>query len=472
MFDVDTTNELSKFFPELESSLSEGISRAQDLNRPILVSVARTVSPRLAPADIFVGVQAAFPLSVFWSKPSEGFWIVGVGSAILLASESSQPAIRAQQEYRRWLEGAVVDSPPAGGVGPILLGGITFDAGAERTHAWKGFPDYQFTIPQFVFTMTGGKQWLTVNSAVTARQDGKQVLEQIEQNFSQIGQQGGYATEQPRLLQINEGSHQEWVSNVNRVLKDIETGQLTKVVLARRKQLTADGDFSVHKVLNSLSGTYPNCSIFALTNDDGSCFLGASPERLIRLERGRLTLSPLAGTVPRGETREEDGAYIRDLQSSEKTLHEHAAVVKMISETLRETTNNLCWNETPDILELETVYHLVTSFKGQIKPNHDLFDLLHRLHPTPAIAGTPTTLAIDMIRNLEEDRGWYGSPIGWIDSRGDGDFSIAIRCALLKDNLATLYAGAGIVWGSDPDSEFDETEWKFEPLLNALDIAE
>ena len=354
MFEVDTTDELSKSFPELESNFSDGIRRAQGLNRPILVSVARMVSRGLVPADLFFGAQAAFSKNVFWCKPSEGFWVVGVGSAISLASESSQPAIVTQRLYRHWLENGVVDCPPISGVGPILLGGISFDPGAEKSHVWKGFSDFQFTIPQFVFTWTDNKQWLTVNLTVTACQDVGQVLKQVEANFAQIGQRRAYASKQPRLLTINEGSHQEWVSNVNRVLQNIETGQLTKVVLARRKQLTGDGDFSPHEALNRLSNSYPNCTIFAISDGEGSCFLGASPERLLRVQGGHLTLSPLAGTVPRGKTPAEDRAYIRDLQNSEKTLHEHAAVVKMISETLRETTDNLRWNETPDILELET----------------------------------------------------------------------------------------------------------------------
>ena len=247
----------------------------------------------------------------------------------------------------------------------------------------------------------------------------------------------------------------------------IEEGELSKVVLARRRNLLGDGDFSPLAALGRLIDSYPQCTVFAVDNGV-STFLGATPEELVRLQEGALALSCLAGTAPRGDTPEEDERLGRELLASDKERREHQAVVSMLAEALGKACSELYWNREPDIAYLRNVQHLRTSFQGRLGSNRGILDVVQLLHPTPALGGTPTEAALELIRRLEGDRGWYAAPLGWLDHEGDGEFSVAIRSALLQGDQATLFAGSGIVEGSDVQREFEETELKFQPLLKAL----
>jgi len=246
----------------------------------------------------------------------------------------------------------------------------------------------------------------------------------------------------------------EWHHMVAQTLAAIDAGEVQKVVLAREIEIEADAPFVVADALATLRATQPGCTVYALDE-----FVGASPELLVR-RWGREVLSrPMAGT----------GADPAALLASAKDAHEHAIVVDVITSVLQQLCDDI-EVDGPRAVEFATVTHLATAIRGRLHdPRVTALDLVERLHPTPAVGGAPDERARAIIRSLERrDRGRYAGACGWVDGNGDGEFVVALRCAQLQGNRARLYAGAGIVAGSEPGAEWAETQVKFQPMLRAL----
>jgi menaquinone-specific isochorismate synthase len=338
---------------------------------------------------------------------------------------------------------------------------------AVRSNLWKEFPDGLLVLPKFLFTFSGDSRWLTTNLMMSPGADPE---EEAEIALAELGKllNGRHGPVGENLVHLtSQTPWNEWEQWVRQSLRTIEHGQLAKVVLARKMTLEAEDEFFVEAALSCLCSAYPDCSIFAMDNGSSS-FVGASPESIVHLDRGILNLSCLAGSMARGATSDQDQQLAAQLLASAKDRREHDVVVAMISEILSRACDDIHWNSIPQVVKLPTVQHLATFFTGRPKEPHDIFAMLEMLHPTPAVAGVPTPKAMETIRRLEGDRGWYAGPVGWIDNHGEGEFNIAIRSALVRGKQATLFAGSGIVEGSEPDMEFKETELKFQPMLAAL----
>jgi isochorismate synthase len=241
---------------------------------------------------------------------------------------------------------------------------------------------------------------------------------------------------------------------VQRALVAIGSGRVEKVVLARDVIVDAAESFDVVDVIRSLHATQPGCTVYA---SDG--FVGASPELLVRRTGRSVTARPMAGT----------GTSVEALLASEKDAREHRYVVDAITASLREVCTGV-EARGPDAIPFASVVHLATTINASLAdPGVTALDLVGRLHPTPAVGGWPTDTAVAMIRELEgRDRGRYAGPCGWTDANGDGEFVVALRCAEIDGAHARLFAGAGIVGGSEPSAEWAETQAKLQPMLRAL----
>jgi menaquinone-specific isochorismate synthase len=252
-----------------------------------------------------------------------------------------------------------------------------------------------------------------------------------------------------------------WRHAVVAALDAIARGELEKVVLAREVLVEADAPFDARTVLCHLAAQQPGSFVYAA---DG--LVGASPELLVR-RRGTVVESrPVAGT--RAVDGNEDA--LRALATSLKDNREHRYVVASIADGLGRVCDRLDVGEVPETAVFGSVAHLATRVRGVLRaPAPGALELARLLHPTPAVGGTPTEVALRTIRALEGfDRGRYAGPVGWVDARGDGEFALALRGAELDGRRARLVAGAGIVAGSDPDAEWAETQVKLEPMLRAL----
>jgi menaquinone-specific isochorismate synthase len=338
------------------------------------------------------------------------------------------------------------------GCGPVALGALPFDPAAAGT----------LVVPRLLVGRDGDRGWVT-----TVRAEGGETGPRLP---------GGA----PRASAANEGppdefrltssmSHRDWKDTVAEAVSVLRRGDLDKVVLARRIDITANRDFVVSDVLERLAALYPSCMVFSMGG-----FLGASPELLISRVGDRVESHPLAGTVARSGDLHGDEALIARLMASPKARHEHQVVVDVLRRALEPLCRDLDVPEQPTVLGLRNVSHLGTHITARLAPQGQgplpsALELVSRLHPTPAVGGTPTAAAIEYLQKAEGfDRGFYAGPVGWVDARGDGAWAVGIRCAEVEGPTARLYAGNGIVAGSDPSEELAETQLKLQALLAAL----
>jgi menaquinone-specific isochorismate synthase len=272
----------------------------------------------------------------------------------------------------------------------------------------------------------------------------------------------------PALKTVDVTSTEHFQQAVQAVLKTIQSGSLNKVVLAHAVDVMSPVAFHRVDSLVNLRRLYPDCYLFASSNGQGQHFLGASPERLIRLRNHQLITDALAGSAPRGQTTCEDAHLASSLLNTPKELHEHRVVLDFITQQL--SSLGLAPQCAPlRLLQLSNIQHLQTPIHAAVSPGIHLLDIVAELHPTPAVAGVPRDLACEQIYRYESfERSLYAAPIGWVDHHGNGEFAVGIRSALIDGCHARLYAGAGIVAGSDPAREMAEVQLKLQALLQAL----
>lgn len=251
-------------------------------------------------------------------------------------------------------------------------------------------------------------------------------------------------------------------------LSKIKSNKLNKVVLADALDVSSTHQFNLFNSLNNLREIHPNCYIFSLSNGKGQNFIGASPERLISIHSSQLITDALAGSAPRGKTPAEDAANADRLLNNQKERHEHSLVIDFITQRLSEL-GLLPQMLSPRLRQLSNIQHLWTPISAIIPHNVHPLKIVSQLHPTPAVAGAARDIACAEIRRYESfERGLYAAPLGWVDADGNCEFIVGIRSALIDGKSARLYAGAGIVAGSDPDKELAEIQLKLQALLKAL----
>lgn len=265
---------------------------------------------------------------------------------------------------------------------------------------------------------------------------------------------------------------QQFLASVEALLQAIERQQLTKVVLASALDIVPQSPVSVPAALRLLRQRYNGCHIFAVRSG-GQTFLGASPERLFRVRRRRLSTSAIAGSAPRGATAAQDRRLGEALQRSEKEQHEHRIVADFIVGRLRQLGLQPAWIPRPEVLRLANIQHLHTPLTADVPDRVHPLQIVAGLHPTPAMAGLPQQAACEAIAHHEPfARSLYAAPLGWIDAQGDSEFIVGIRSALIEDVRIRLYAGAGIVQGSEPQREWAEVTMKLQAIASILALSE
>jgi menaquinone-specific isochorismate synthase len=261
--------------------------------------------------------------------------------------------------------------------------------------------------------------------------------------------------------------HRDFLNRVSAALAEIAGGRLDKIVLAREVRVQANRPLRQADLLGRLRALHPSCTVFAI---DG--FLGATPELLLARSGARIASQPLAGTAARSGDPDSDRRAETALLASAKERSEHRAVVDAITSALAPVVEQLDVPDGPVIRELRNVSHLGTSITGTLAKRDGCYpsalELVGLLHPTPAVAGTPVDLALEYLAKFEElDRDRYAGPVGWVGARGDGEWYLAIRSAIVEEDTARLFAGVGIVADSDPAAELAETQLKLQAFLAA-----
>jgi len=259
-----------------------------------------------------------------------------------------------------------------------------------------------------------------------------------------------------------------WRRLLRSALDQIANQQFQKVVIARRRRILGSRPFDIDRLLASLADSYPSCQIFSLHHGKG-CFVAATPERLLRLKGNRVEVDALAGTTSRAAEAGRDGALAQALRGSAKNLHEHRLVIDAIRDALAQLTTAIEIPAEPDIMRLANVHHLWTRIGAQFDTPMDVFTLAELLHPTPATNGEPRHEARAWLTRCDPfERGWYTGAAGIVEPDLSGELWVLLRCADIRERTADLYAGAGIVEGSDPALEWREVEHKLCAMLTAL----
>lgn len=399
--------------------------------------------------DLLAYADPAQPLA--WLRRGDGIVAVGDGTVTTVRVPAGTDAARSAliaSAWRQLAQDAEIDDPlKLPGTGLVAFGALTFDEDSSA--------DSVLVVPSAVIGRHRGRTWVTRIRA-------------SDSDPSPTPAPQTYGPHWAGTVGPGAQSPQGYQDSVRDALARIADGELSKVVLARDLTGSIPAGSDLRRLVRALSTGYPDTWAFAV---DG--LIGASPETLVTVQNRTVTARVLAGTIGRGADADADTTASAHLASSTKDLDEHEYAVQSVLASLRPHTRVLAASEQPFLLKLPNLFHLATDVEGELAEGESSLGLVGALHPTAAVAGTPTAAAIAAIRELEPfDRGRYAGPVGWVDAAGNGEWAIALRCAQFtlgtSDIAVTAYAGAGIVAGSDPESELLETRVKFRPLVDAL----
>lgn len=398
--------------------------------------------------------QLPRPDATAWVHRGAG--LAGWGEAARVTLPAGDDRFTAGEKWLRSLFDAadVDDQVRARGSGPVAFGTFTFDASSDGS---------VLVVPRAVLGRDGhGRAWLTT------------VTEPGEPPGAVPGWPAGPGSAPapipPSEIRWHDGSlpGPQWEQAVAEAVTAIKAGRLRKVVLAQDQFATASEPIDVRVLLHRLAGRCPECFTFAC---DG--MVGATPELLIRQNGRHVSALVLAGTAPRGGDPAEDERLGSELLASAKNTEEHAYAVASMRDALEPLCDELHSQPRPTLLKLPNLQHLGTRVRGTLAADgtpRSALALAAAVHPTAAVCGTPTGAALELIRELEHmDRERYAGPVGWVDAEGNGEWGIALRCAQLSGRSARLFAGCGIVAGSDPAAELAEAQVKFRTMRGALE---
>lgn len=443
----------------------------------------------------------------FWAR--EGRWFAHLGETarveVMSASDGPGRFRAVQREARRLLSGSWPVprnevTPPA----PRLFGGFSFREDHEASGLWEGFPSACFLLPEWELMGGEGEAVLTLRVLLSPGEDPERAREDLRSRLralvARLGAPSPQAPSRPAPSQqdphldrpslaersrpappLQDGrvpsapSDQDWASwsgVVERALAAVTAGEMAKVVLARVESAFSEGGGDAVEVALALWRENPGSHVFLFEPLPGRVLVGAAPETVATVAGGAFRATAVAGSVGRGSSEEEREALARSLLGSRKDLMEHRICVDDMVRRLSSLSEEVRAQEHPRVLTLPAIQHLETVVEARLGPGETVLSALEALHPTPAVCGLPRDRALEFLRREEPfQRGWYAGPVGWVDGEGDGVFVPALRSAVGDGREWTLFAGAGIVEGSDPMKEWEETRIKLQPVLRALAAA-
>lgn len=438
--------------------------QAASINQPVLISYTQKVE-QVDPLHFFQNSETFFPgQRFFWANPTKSHVMVGAGiTKEFTALGNEERFHHIEDQWKRFTAQAVRNEEK---IGPVIYGGFSFDPKKEKTKLWRNFADAMFILPTMMLTSKDGSTYLTINYLSDCKESHLHELMNMKEEL--ISGSSIKHVYKPTLLKCLEMDPMDWKDSITTVTNRINKGTMEKVVLARELRVLFQDTINVGVVLENLLEEQSNSYLF--TVERGSeCFLGATPEQLVKRDGSNVQSMCLAGSIARGSTPLEDEILGEDLLLDKKNIHEHELVVQMIKSSLQQVCQDVCAPNEPNLYKMKHIQHLHTPVIANIREGISLADLVKLLHPTPALGGYPNEISMETIREVETlDRGWYAGPLGWIDWQNNGEFVVAIRSGLLQGNEASLFAGCGIVGDSDPESEYRETQMKFRPMLSAL----
>jgi isochorismate synthase len=456
----------------LADALERALRAVQRHGGDRLASVSWRVSDDVDPsAVVFTSRRTGEPWSCFEQPERDGASIASLGCAYAIENHGAGRFRRSEARWQALSAEAVAD-PPSGppGSGLIVTGGFAFaDDGTAAPH-WHGFAPASLIVPEVALARRGEEVWCTLTAAVSAGDLVADLLARLDARLAELREDplpllDPHLTERARIGGALAVEHYE--SAVARAVELIRAGEFAKIVLAREVEVHAPEPHNVAAVFGVLRSAFAGCFVLAIGRGE-SALIAASPELLIRREGLRASTMALAGSTGRSADPAVDDHLGERMLRSDKDRQEHAIVAERIERELRPHALWVTRPDEPSVVRIANIQHLATPIRAQLARPISAIELAGLLHPTPAVGGEPA-VAIERIAPLEGiDRGWYAGPVGWSDTNGDGEFCVALRCALIEGKLARAYAGVGVVADSDPAAELAETETKLSALLPVL----
>jgi salicylate biosynthesis isochorismate synthase/menaquinone-specific isochorismate synthase len=407
-----------------------------------------------------------------WEQPDREFALAGLGVAQEATSRGRERFADVARQCMGTGGDAILDEPrglPAG-AGPVWLGGFAFAPDGGGSSTWSSLPPAAMVLPELSICCSGGRSFLTLN-AIVAPGEGP------ESRASALSARLAGLREAPLpLLDPHPTGRTEIHSarppgdferSVEAATERIAAGEMAKVVLAREVVVSAASAHDPAPVFGAMREQFPSCFCFCAGTPEAA-FIGASPELLVRRSGAGVSTVALAGSTRRSSDPAVDDHLGEQLLRSDKNRREQRIVAERIVRALRP---HAVWVEAaaePEIVKVANIQHLGTPVIAQLAEPRSAIELAGLLHPTPAVGAEPPEAAAAIAGLESMDRGWYAGPVGWMDATEDGEFCVALRSALLRDREAHLYAGVGVVAGSDPEAELAETEVKLGALLPLL----
>ncbi|HWD63599.1 MAG TPA: isochorismate synthase [Solirubrobacteraceae bacterium] len=458
---------------DLNRRLNDGLRRARASGHSVLVSLTGHCPGSSAPTETVLASRRPSDQWFCLEQPErEEMAVCGLGCAKEITADGPNRFKTLAERWRDLVREALADEvvgPP--GVGVTAVGGFAFAANGGRGHRWTGFPSASLTVPEVSLARRAGETWITLNALVAPDDTVQDVQHRIERRLEELHSRPLPLLDPDPLGRFRVSSpippaHYE--ESVVRAVERIKAGELEKIVLAREVEVQAPAPYDPAAILGVLREGFPSCYIYAMGRG-GRTFLGASPELLVRREGSRATSVALAGSTGRSADPAVDDHLGERLMRSDKDRHENAIVARRIARALAPHSVWVTVAPDPAVIRVANIQHLAAPIRAQLASPMSAVELAGVLHPTPAVGGEPWKVAEPLIPALEGfDRGWYAGPVGWVDQTGDGEFCVALRCALLNGPEATCFAGCGIVADSNPVAELAETETKLQALLPIL----
>jgi salicylate biosynthesis isochorismate synthase len=446
--------------------------RARSRGVTVLVSVTAPTARYPDPVGaVIASRRAAEPWFALEQPDRDGLAIAGLGCVQAIEADGADRFSGVSQRWQELRADAqidAVDGPPGSGL--AAFGGFAFAAEGGASPEWQGYAPGSMIVPEVSVVRQGGASWLTLNAQVAPDDTADDVTARMAARLQSLRHRplplfdphpaGRYEVASP----MPPAHYEEAVA---RAIQRIRAGEFEKVVLAREVDVHAPADHDPGAVFGLLREAFDSSYVYAVGRGDAT-FIGASPELLIRREGQRATTVALAGSARRSADPAVDDHLGEQLMGSAKDREENAIVGRRIARTLRPFSVWVTAAPEPVVVKVANIQHLAAPIRAQLAAPMDAVELVGHLHPTPAVGAEPAG-ALSVIPALEGfDRGWYAGAVGWTDASGDGEFLVALRCALLRGAVARCYAGGGIVRDSDPAAELAETEVKLQVMLPVL----
>ncbi len=461
----------------LAARLELAVQRARRSGTPTLATLTLPLPNEVDPSAVVCASRRTGEAWFVFEQPErKQVALATLGEVASLSARGPERFAIVADRWRALAAAAVSDplgDPDHGG--PVAVGGFAFADDGGSAPAWKGFQPASLTVPEVALARDehrGQRRVRMTLCALAAPDDTPEdLLAALQRRVCELHDRPLALVDpapagRSQVLSAMPPEHYE--AAVARAVELIRGGEMEKIVLAREVQVHAPGAYDPAAVFGVLRAEFPSCFVFCVGRGE-STFVAASPELLVRREGHRVSTLALAGSTRRSADPAVDDHLGEQLLRSRKDREEQAIVVRRIERTLSRHALWVTATPEPVLVRVANIQHLGTPIRAQLARPLDAIELLELMHPTPAVGGEPLARARPLIPALEGlDRGWYAGPVGWTDATGDGEFCVALRCALLNRDVARCYAGVGVVRDSDPAAELAETEVKLAALLPLL----